>query len=164
MTFFVAELAALFFVFGKERERKEREPVTGEMRRNAGEDRAGTQGWQGSCQVAMPGEASGDARLPSAGSDAPKNIGGRNARKSVRGRKARFAGKLLLVQRCLRQRTAELLAHSVWRCDVDFVSGVATLTSSERNLYFWFVLYNLLNRNYTFVQFGGLDETRRFFS
>ncbi len=54
MTFFVAELAALFFVFGKERERKEREPVTGEMRRNAGEDRAGTQGWQGSCQVAMP--------------------------------------------------------------------------------------------------------------
>ncbi len=37
------------------------------MRRNAGEDRAGTQGWQGSCQVAMPGEASGDARLPSAG-------------------------------------------------------------------------------------------------
>ena len=45
MTFFVAELAALFFVFGKERERKEREPVTGEMRRNAGEDRAGTQGW-----------------------------------------------------------------------------------------------------------------------
>jgi len=26
-----------------------------------------TQGWQGSRQVAMPGEASGDARLPSAG-------------------------------------------------------------------------------------------------
>jgi len=70
MTFFVAELAALFFVFGKERERKEREPVTGEMRRNAGQDRAGTQGWQGSCQVAMPGEASGDARLPSAGGEA----------------------------------------------------------------------------------------------
>ena len=23
-------------------------------------------------------------------------------------------------QRCLRQRTAELLAHSMWRCDVDF--------------------------------------------
>ncbi|RAO96691.1 hypothetical protein M388_13015 [Mesotoga sp. Brook.08.YT.4.2.5.4.] len=31
-------------------------------------DHAGTQGWQGSCQVAMPGGASGDARLPSAGS------------------------------------------------------------------------------------------------
>ena len=85
---------------------KEREPVTGEIRRNAGEDRAGTQGWRRPRQVAMPGEASGDARLPSAGSDAPKNIGGRSARKSVRGRKARFAGKLLLVQRCLRQRPA----------------------------------------------------------
>ena len=54
MTFFVAELAALFFVFGKGRDRKEREPVTGEMRRNAGKYRAGTQGWQRSCQVAMP--------------------------------------------------------------------------------------------------------------
>jgi len=51
----------------RSREKRE-EPVTGEMRRNAGEDRAGTQGWRGSCQVAMPGEASGDARLPSAGS------------------------------------------------------------------------------------------------
>jgi len=47
---------------------KEREPVTGEMRRNAGQDRAGTQRWQGSCQVAMPGEASGDARPASRGS------------------------------------------------------------------------------------------------
>ena len=54
MTFFVAELEALFFVFGKERERKEREPVTGEMRRNAGQDRAGTQGWRRPRQVAMP--------------------------------------------------------------------------------------------------------------
>jgi hypothetical protein len=52
MTFFVAELAALFFVFGKERERKEREPVTGEMRRNAG---------KGSCR---------DARLASPGGEA----------------------------------------------------------------------------------------------
>jgi len=39
------------------------------MRRKAGKDRAGTQGWRRSRQVAMPGEASGDARLPSAGSD-----------------------------------------------------------------------------------------------
>jgi len=38
--------------------------------RNAGEDHAGTQGWQGSCQVAMPGRASGDARLPPAGGEA----------------------------------------------------------------------------------------------
>ncbi|RAM60310.1 hypothetical protein DS67_02925 [Mesotoga sp. SC_4PWA21] len=37
----------------RSREKRE-EPVTGEMRRNAGQDRAGTQGWQGSCQVAMP--------------------------------------------------------------------------------------------------------------
>ena len=53
MTFFVAELAALFFVFGKERERKEREPVTGEMRRNA--------------------------RRNVRGRKAPKNIGGSDA-------------------------------------------------------------------------------------
>ncbi len=30
-------------------------------------DHAGTQGWQRPRQVAMPGKASGDARLPSAG-------------------------------------------------------------------------------------------------
>ena len=55
---------------------KEREPVTGETRRNAGQDRAGTQGWlrqevmrrKTSAEV-MPGGASGDARLPSAGGD-----------------------------------------------------------------------------------------------
>ena len=35
--------------------------------RNAGKDRAGTQGWPRPRQVAMPGETSGDARLPSAG-------------------------------------------------------------------------------------------------
>jgi len=33
--------------------------------RNAGKDPAGTQGWARTAQVAMPGEASGDARLPS---------------------------------------------------------------------------------------------------
>ena len=72
-------------------------------------DHAGTQGWRRPRQVAMPGKASGDARLPSAGSDATfggtqcrqrscrdarlaKITPGRNARKSVRGRKARFAG------------------------------------------------------------------------
>ncbi|PNS37003.1 hypothetical protein RJ60_11695 [Mesotoga sp. B105.6.4] len=49
--------------------REEREPVTGEMRRKTGKDRAGTQGWRRSRQVAMPGEASGDASLASAGSD-----------------------------------------------------------------------------------------------
>ena len=35
--------------------------------RNAGEEHAGTQGWRRPRQVAMPGETSGDARLPSAG-------------------------------------------------------------------------------------------------
>ena len=34
---------------------------------NAGEEHAGTQGWRRPRQVAMPGKASGDARLPSAG-------------------------------------------------------------------------------------------------
>jgi hypothetical protein len=62
--------------------REEREPVTGQMRRNAGKDRAGTQG----CLRQ-------EARPTSSGSEAEKYIPGSDARRSIRGRKARFAGK-----------------------------------------------------------------------
>jgi len=66
----------------RSREKRE-EPVTGDMRRNAGEDRAGTpcteeHQWT-QCRLLR------DARLA----------------KIMPGRNARFAGKLLLVQRCL---------------------------------------------------------------
>ncbi|WP_180977953.1 hypothetical protein [Mesotoga sp. Brook.08.YT.4.2.5.1] len=49
-------------------EKAREKPVTAEVRRNAAF--GGTQGWRRSCQVAMPGRASGDARLPSAGGEA----------------------------------------------------------------------------------------------
>ena len=40
---------------------KEREPVTGEIRRNAGEEHAGTQGWRRPRQVARPTSSGSDA-------------------------------------------------------------------------------------------------------
>ncbi len=48
-------------------EKTREKPVTAEIRRKAPKEHRRTQGWLR--QVAMPGEASGDARLPSAGGD-----------------------------------------------------------------------------------------------
>ncbi|WP_367362641.1 hypothetical protein [Mesotoga sp.] len=43
----------------------------------------------------MPGEASGDARLPSAGSEARKNIRGSDAAKSIAGSEARWREEVM---------------------------------------------------------------------
>ncbi len=48
-------------------EKTREKPVTAEIRRKAPKEHRRTQGWLR--QVAMPGEAPGDARLPSAGGD-----------------------------------------------------------------------------------------------
>jgi len=62
------------------------------------EEHRRTQGWRRSRQVAMPGKASGDARLPSAGSDLKASLLRQASQASpgqslLRKGKFRFAGK-----------------------------------------------------------------------
>jgi len=79
------------------RSREDRNLETSLLTQGAEEHRR-TQGWRRSRQVAMPGKASGDARLPSAGSDLKASLLRQASQASpgqslLRKGKFRFAGK-----------------------------------------------------------------------
>jgi len=95
---------------------------TAEVRRNAAfgwtqgaEEHRRTQGWRRSCQVAMPGRASGDALLPSAGGD---------------------------FEACLFGQTSFCLARPIRSIDKELIETVAPLTRRRELSSVSFSLFN----------------------